>query len=230
VSRRLPLRKLTAHALAASVFAVGTLLLSVAPSGAQDAEVPLVGDQVQGKDPKPLESGDDRAIARPKNVTKCEDVRELKDDQDVTKDLEVTVTDNTYITIDEIPEGIELTGVVVKGSDGYNLYLPENLDENGWVRLHSPIAGGSDKPANISHWFACGKETDTEPTTSPSSSSSSSSTTTSSSAGGGGGGSDDDDLANTGTPAGQLLLTAGALLAIGAGLVMAARRRAFGRS
>jgi cell division septation protein DedD len=84
---------------------------------------------------------------------------------------------NTYVTVTGVPGGTTVTGIVVKGSDAYNVYLPGALGALPWKNLHSPIAGNSGKPATISHWFACGAET-TSSTTKPTSSSSSTSETT----------------------------------------------------
>jgi hypothetical protein len=71
---------------------------------------------------------------------------------------------STYVTVAGVPDGTTVTGIVVKGSDAYNVYLPGALP---WKNLHSPIAGNSGKPATISHWFACGTETSTSSTARP---------------------------------------------------------------
>src|SRR5262245_37228514 len=95
-------------------------------------------------------SGDPRATAysihETENPTKCADVASLAG----SGDLQVTGTskDSVHLNITSVPEGFELTGVVVKGSDAYNVYLGDVRTE-----LHAPI-NASGGPAGISHWFA----------------------------------------------------------------------------
>jgi hypothetical protein len=116
-----------------------------------------------GAPPPPPESGDQRAVVHGGNATTCAEAGLAGDIITVT----ATIKDNTYITVTALPDNTTVTGVVVKGSDGYNVYLPGALGGLPWTDLHSPIAGGSGGPATISHWFVCGTETTTTTTTPP---------------------------------------------------------------
>ncbi|HEY0498488.1 MAG TPA: hypothetical protein VGD48_22300 [Kutzneria sp.] len=120
----------------------------------------------------PPPAGDDRAVVHSGNAVTCEQAHLAGGLIQVT----ATVDANTYVTVTGVPGGTTVTGIVVKGSDAYNVYLPGALGALPWKNLHSPIAGNSGKPATISHWFACGTET-TSSTTKPTSSSSSTSST-----------------------------------------------------
>jgi LPXTG-motif cell wall-anchored protein len=82
------------------------------------------------------------------------------------------------------PLNVTITGVVVKGSDAYNVYLAAKLGATPpWLNLRAPDNNGGNVPA-ISHWYACGIKKDqsssstTTTTTSTSSSSASTTTTT----------------------------------------------------
>lgn len=197
-------------------------------------------------------SGDDRATAYPGNVK--QDDCAAAGLAGTAVDVEATIVDNTYITITSVPSGITLTGVVVKGSPGYNVYPAGYLDE-----LHAPLAGQSGKPAEISHWFACGTEGDTTTTSTTTTTSgtttttvTSGTTTTETTTSGSGttttgvsgttestttsaavtttttvaGG--DDDLASTGASVIGYLVGALLLLSLGGGLLYLNRRRAIG--
>ncbi|GAA3433702.1 hypothetical protein [Kutzneria kofuensis] len=109
-------------------------------------------------DPPP--SGDPRGVVHSGNAVTCAEAGLAGGIITVT----ATITDNTYITVTGLPADTMVTGVVVKGSDAYNVYLPDALGPLPWTDLHSPIAGNSGKPATISHWFACGTETSTSTT------------------------------------------------------------------
>lgn len=104
-------------------------------------------------------SGDDRAAAHPDNATACNTGRWPAglDGQRVDGlGFEISGNDegdDTYLTITDVPDGIELTGIVVKGGPAYNVYPADALTD-----LHAPLVP-SGKPASISHWFACGIET-----------------------------------------------------------------------
>jgi hypothetical protein len=77
---------------------------------------------------------------------------------------------DTYLTITGVPDGYEITGIVVKGGNGYNLYVPGTggLDTMPpWEKLRSPLNGGGNVP-QISHWFACGTRTAVTTSTTPS--------------------------------------------------------------
>lgn len=127
-----------------------------------------------GAPPPPPPSGDPRAVVHGGNATTCAEAGLAGDIITVT----ATIKDSTYITITGLPAGTTVTGVVVKGSDGYNVYLPGALGALPWVDLHSPIAGNSGAPATISHWFVCGTETTTTTTTPPTTTTKTTTTTT----------------------------------------------------
>jgi hypothetical protein len=94
-------------------------------------------------------SGDDRATSHDGNTVTCAGAG-------LTGDI-VTVTstqDGTYIDITAVPAGKTVTGVVVKGGDAYNIYLPGALGSLPWLDLHAPL-NPNGSPAGISHWFVC---------------------------------------------------------------------------
>jgi len=215
---RLPFRVLTA--LAASTLATGALLLSVATAHSETVDEPPV-------------SGDDRATAFPGNI-KMDDCAAANLAGSAI-DVEST-DDGTFITITSVPEGVTLTGVVVKGGAAYNVYVGDVRDD-----LHAPL-NPNGSPAGISHWFACGTEAGTTSTTTTTSDTSSSETTTSeasdtsdTSSGATDPGTGDTDvssggLADTGFSARVPLIVAGLLILLGAGLLTATRRLAFRRN
>jgi hypothetical protein len=84
---------------------------------------------------------------------------------------------NTYVTVTGIPQGETLVGVVVKGGDAYNVYLPDKFSGFPWTELHSPINNGGNVPT-ISHWFACVSGTPTTTTTVPATTTTTAATTT----------------------------------------------------
>jgi hypothetical protein len=196
---------------------VGNALL-VGPAGAAPGDPP--------------QSGDPRATAFAGNATTCEDAGLPGETIDVGASIDAT---NRYLTITSVPDGVTLTGVVVKGGPGYNVYV-------GDVRtlLHAPL-GPNGSPAGISHWYACGAPPTTTsgpppPSSPPPSSStppSSSPPPTTSSApaslqpglqppstGGGG-------LAATGAPVGAIAGLGGLLVVVGVAMlaVSGSRRR-----
>lgn len=208
--------------------------------------VSLGGATMASAAPKPADpppSGDPRATSFDGNATTCAGAGLAGEKISVT----FNITDKTYIDITAVPAGYTVTGVVVKGGDGYNRY--PNLGALPWNDLHAPLVA-SGKPAEISHWYVCAKKkppttttttkttttttTKTTTTTSPPTSTTSSSTTSS-----GGGGvtttttsvqvsqaSKDKDLASTGFNGGWFVLVgAGLLLGGGALLIMARMRR-----
>jgi hypothetical protein len=198
-------------------------------------------------------SGDDRATAYPGNVVAEKDCATLYEGSEPVAEGDIThSTDGTetYLDITAVADGVEIAAVIVKGSDAYNEYLAGDLGELPWEDLHAPLAS-SGKPAQISHWFACGGEdttttttettttttesttstTDTSTSTPPSSESSSSSsssaavttvTTTSASVAVA---ADEDDLAFTGFSGGWLVLLAAVLLLGGGALLFVVRMR-----
>jgi hypothetical protein len=118
-----------------------------------------------------LPSGDPRATSFDGNVTTCADVAGLAGDTvDVTSNVDET---NTYLNITAIPSDVTVTGVVVKGANGYNVYLPgalpSHLGDLPWLLLHAPI-NASGSPATLSHYFACGTVSEETITPPPSSS------------------------------------------------------------
>ena len=95
-------------------------------------------------------SGDDRATSHDGNAVTCVDAGLAGDSITVT-----STVDGPYIDITAVPAGKTVTGVVVKGGNGYNIYLPGALGSLPWLDLHAPLTP-SDGPAGISHWFVCG--------------------------------------------------------------------------
>jgi hypothetical protein len=179
----------------------------------------------------PPQSGDPRATAVAGNATTCAGagLPGVK----VTVGATVDAT-NTYLTITSVPAGVTLTGVVVKGGPAFNVYAGDQR-----TMLHAPLVP-SGKPAQISHWFACGTDrtttTSAPPTTTapptetsspPSSSSAASSTapasgsSTTQPAAGQAGLPPEGNLAATGTPVGPLLGLGGLLVLAGVGLLAA---------
>ncbi|MCE7005930.1 hypothetical protein LWC34_24315 [Kibdelosporangium philippinense] len=115
---------------------------------------------IAAQPPGAPQSGDPRATAVAGNVTTCAQAGLAG----VTIQVTSNVTGNTYIDITAIPAGYEVTGVIVKGGPAYNKYLPGALGSLPWNDLHSPLVP-SGKPAEISHWFVCGKKKTTTTTT-----------------------------------------------------------------
>ncbi|ANZ35744.1 hypothetical protein BBK82_06270 [Lentzea guizhouensis] len=206
--------------------------------------------------PAPV-SGDDRAVAYDGNV----DIKH-KDACTVgglsgtpIEPGKFTFTggvDQQDLDITGIPANTTITGVVVKGSDAYNVYLAPKLGELPWNDLRSPQNNGGQVPA-ISHWYACGVEKDqsssssaTTTTTTTTSGTSTSTTTitisttpatTSASSSATSAPSttvtttsaavpvDEDDLASTGFGSAWLVGLGAALLAGGAAVLIVLRRR-----
>jgi len=182
--------------------------------------------------------GDSRATAHAGNAVTCAQAGLAG--SIVSKDDIDYLESDTHLRIFAVADGIELTGIVVKGGPAYNVY-PGDV----WDFLHAPINPGGQIPA-ISHWFACGVEeggtttptttgtsspttTDsTAPTTSDSESSGVTGPTSSSEVGGGtgpGAGEDEEEgLADTGASTSGLLIGGSALLLAGAGLILGVRR------
>ena len=237
--RLTPLRR-SGLAGAAAVAAVATLTLVATASARPDQPAPG--------------SGDDRAVAYAGNV----DINH--DDACAVGGLTGTPIAPGKFTftggvgkqdldITAGPEGVKVTGIVVKGADAYNVYLAGKLGSLPWNDLRSPLK--NDKVPDISHWYGCGvKDTTTTTTTttttattttvstvthssSPSSSTSSTTTTTTS-------GAvtptttttvapvpvaSEDDLASTGFGSAWLLGLGAALVAAGAAVLFVMRRR-----
>ncbi|MCO1578021.1 hypothetical protein M8C13_19910 [Crossiella sp. SN42] len=82
--------------------------------------------------------------------------------------VEVTVTkDPRYLTVTAADPGVTLTGVVVQGRPGYNIYPASAFTGLPWERLHAPLESPSQphKPALTTNWFACGSKATTTTTT-----------------------------------------------------------------
>ncbi|SDL33020.1 LPXTG-motif cell wall anchor domain-containing protein [Lentzea albidocapillata subsp. violacea] len=239
--RLTPLRR-SGLLASAAMAAVATLALATTSLAEQDAPV----------------SGDPRATAYLKNV----DIKhpeactvggltgvtihpDLFDYSGGDNQLHLNITG-----LSRLPEGMKVTGIVVKGGPVFNVYLADKLGATlPWEKLRAPLkdnGNGSD----ISHWYGCGiKDTTTTPTTTttttttttvtqsstPSSSSGTTTTTTGASS------SDvaptttttaavvpvanEDDLAATGFGSAWMLGLGAALVAAGAALVLVMRRR-----
>lgn len=128
---------------------------------------------------------DPRAVAHEGNTTTCEGPKDgilvsYGDDGDVENVQDLVYergvpNQNRFVDITEIPERTEVTAIVVKGANGYNVYKPgknELAQSLPWEGLHAPVM---DKPnkriiPTISHWFACGYQpttTSETPTSEP---------------------------------------------------------------
>lgn len=179
-----------------------------------------------------LKSGDPRASVYDKNVTTCKDAG--LPGETIEPDQIKAEADKVYI---DVLDHTGITAVVVKGGSQYNVYLASALTD-GWTDLHSPL-NSSGKPAEISHWFACGEPTGEQPpgeeqppneeqpptstVTSPASSSATApaTTVTTSSAAPAGA----EELASTGFGSAWLVGLGAALLAAGAAVLLVLRRR-----
>ena len=139
-------------------------VLCAAPAIAQPGDVPS--------------SGDDRATAVAGNkVGKDCGTLFAGSHALAAGDLTFTVDgSNTYIDITAIKDGVEVVAVIVKGGPAYNVYEVADLGDLAWLDLHSPLVS-SGKPAQISHWFACGVKDTTTTTTETSTSTSTTDTT-----------------------------------------------------
>lgn len=153
-----------------------------------------------------------------------------------------------HLDITGLPEDIEITGIVVKGGDKFNVYLVEKLGETlPWEDLRSPFNNGGQLP-QISHWYGCGivdetpsssvtPTTTTTSTETQSSAPTSTSSTTSAPSSSGGVAptttttvavvpvAAEDDLAATGFGSAWLLGLGAALVAAGAAVMLVMRRR-----
>jgi LPXTG-motif cell wall-anchored protein len=141
-----------------------------------------------------------------------------------------------------VPEGITLTGIVIKGGPNYNVYPGNVLTD-----LHSPLVESGNIP-QISHWFVCGTKSgetsgevsvDIDEAAAPMAEESGNAANTGTGDGAvagaeaaGGAEADgevaaaeaDDELAATGFSATIPLVVGGALLLIGGGLLVYLRR------
>jgi LPXTG-motif cell wall-anchored protein len=178
------------------------------------------------------DSGDGRASGHEGNAKSCADLGKAGI-KDVTGDLTVTggTQQDQYLTVDKVAEGTTVIAIVVKGGDNFNVYLPSTLGSLPWEKLHAPKNGGGQIP-DISHWFACGKQTTSTETSKPTTTSkptetskpapSTSETSTSSAvapAGNNTGGTGGGGLANTGFNNMWLVWVAALLLLSGGGIL-----------
>jgi hypothetical protein len=230
------MRRCILAATSAASAAVATVALFAGTAAAQPDDEPV--------------SGDDRATAHTGNVVE-KDCAELFSGSsaigagDLSNSVDGT---NTYLDITAVADGVDVVGVIVKGGPAYNVYEAADLGDLAWLDLHSPLVS-SGKPAQISHWFACGgKETTTTTTTTettetsgtettttsttdtstppnsstPSSSAATVTTTTSADVAAA---AAEDDLASTGFSGGRLVVLAAILLLVGGGLLLFQRLR-----
>lgn len=131
---------LRSSALAAVVVSAGLALPGVALAAAPPAKEHVTNDE--------------RAVVVEKNATAADCAQLWPGSAAV--ELDATIAEKTYLTINSIPAGVQVVGVVVKGSSAYNRYEAARLGTPPWNRLESPVAGNSGEAAEISHWFACG--------------------------------------------------------------------------
>lgn len=122
----------------------------------------LTGTALATPNQAPPASGDDRATAHDGNVTTCAKAG-LPGTTIQPAQVQHSITETTYI---DVTGGTGITAVVVKGGSAYNTYLAPALGGFPWLDLHSPL-NASGKPAEISHWFACGTPPTTTTTTTP---------------------------------------------------------------
>lgn len=98
---------------------------------------------------------DPRATAFDGNAVTCEQAG-LPGDLLGPSDVDYVISaDGRYLTI--LAEHVFVTGVVVKGGPGYNVYDTSSLGGPPWEDLRSPLNRGGKVP-QISHWFACGED------------------------------------------------------------------------
>lgn len=226
------------YVLPASVALVATVLFA-GPALAQPDATPV--------------SGDDRATAHSGNVV-GKDCAELfpGSSELASGKIDFSVDgEGVYLDIAGLADGVALSGIVVKGGPAYNVYEPGDLGALPWLDLHSPLVP-SGKPAQISHWFACGSggsettttipttETTTTTGTSGTETTTSSDTPTTRETESSSGGvavttttsadvspvADDEDLASTGFNGGWLIALAALLLVGGTALLVIVRLRA----
>jgi hypothetical protein len=124
-------------------------------------------------------SGDPRATAHDGNAVTCAGAGLAG--TDITSSVTLS-DDGTYVDITAVPTGKTVTGVVVKGGDAYNVYLPGAFSSLPWLDLHAPL-NPNGQPAGLSHYYICAIDTaETTTSSAPVTTSSSAPVTTSSSA------------------------------------------------
>ncbi|NIJ10752.1 hypothetical protein FHU38_001096 [Saccharomonospora amisosensis] len=70
-----------------------------------------------------------------------------------------------HVDILGVADGVTVTGIVVKGGNGYNVYSAAGLEGLPWEGLRAPLTGEKGNLPTISHWFACGEKDDEDTTT-----------------------------------------------------------------
>lgn len=137
--------------------------------------VVVLGMTVWAAAEEPPPSGDTRAISHAGNASDCagaglagealaEWSDEGKDTANVTFEGGEPERDQ-YLTILDVADGFTVSGIVIKGGDGYNVYVPGARglpSDPPWRDLNAPLVGNGNVP-QISHWFVCA--TKTPPTT-----------------------------------------------------------------
>src|SRR5579885_593327 len=87
---------------------------------AAGAALAVSGTAVAAKGDNTPTAGDDRAVLYlGDNAVTCEQAHLPGDIVQVT-----ATVDDTYVTVTGIPDGVTLTGIVVKGAHAFNVYLP----------------------------------------------------------------------------------------------------------
>lgn len=127
------------------------------------------------------ETADPRATAHDGNATTCADAGLTG--EDVTEHVTYErgkPNEDQYLDITAVDDGVEVTGIVVKGSNGYNVYIPgeKGLGETPpWEDLRSPLTDSGNLP-QISHWYVCGSYTPPTSTTTDTTTTTTDTTTT----------------------------------------------------
>ncbi|MEV6713536.1 LPXTG cell wall anchor domain-containing protein [Lentzea sp. NPDC051208] len=68
-----------------------------------------------------------------------------------------------HLNITGLPEDVEVTGMLVKAGDVFNVYLADKLDALPWNELRAPVVDGGNLP-EIGQWFGCGVAVEQSPT------------------------------------------------------------------
>lgn len=136
---------------------------------------------------QPTDSGDPRANGFLGNAKTCAEAGlggEIVPESDI--DFTITGDDKQFLNITDVDDEWVVTGIVVKGADRYNVYIPgaKGLSADPpWLLLQSALK--NDKAPQISHWFVCANEdttttttTTTEPTTTTTTDTTTTTTTT----------------------------------------------------
>lgn len=97
------------------------------------------------------------------NVTTCADVGFAGDTQlgvdgsdGLTQSGFTVTSDGSTLVLQTVPDGVQVDALVVKGGDGYTLYVATDLATVPTGPLQAPLVGNP--PTNIptiSHWFLC---------------------------------------------------------------------------